>query len=154
MFSTLSKTGIRKPDRTESIQNLPIPNFPPHDDDSISTLHPLDRTTLTTATHTQSSQSRGRPTQPTYSTNSASSVTSQSTAISVQSFLNLELKVAGLASQILVQQNKHAHQFDSIMSALNAILINQSSTQANSPGTSSQVAESNTHKSNTSGQEL
>ena len=51
------KTGIRRPDRTESTQNLPIPNFPPHDDDSISTLHPLDRTTLTTATHTQSSQS-------------------------------------------------------------------------------------------------
>ena len=80
------KTGIRRPDRTGSTQNLPIPKFPPHDDDSISTLHPSDRTTLTTATHMQSSQSRGRSTQPTYSTNSASSVTSQSTAISTQSF--------------------------------------------------------------------
>ena len=128
------RPGLSRPAETSS---SPIPKFPPHDDDSISTLHPSDRTTLTNSqsrTTTQSNSVSSARTQPASTSNS--SVTSHST-ISVQSFLNLESKVAGLASQILVHQNRHANQFDSIMASLATIQTNptsdhQPTTQSNS----------------------
>ena len=150
-----NKTLLARPERKDKEKiSAPIPSFPPHDDDSVSTLHPSDRTTLTSATNqpiSQSHHSSQTPSQHRHST--ASSVTSQSTNISMASFVQLESKVAGLASQILVHQNRHAHQFDTIMQALNTLQPQPNSTQTNPSSTNSNSVGS-TLQNNTSGQGL
>ena len=135
---------------TRPSPQTPIANFPPHDDDSISTLHPSDRTTLTTATNHNLIQSNStnstsqQPTNPTKTSNS--SISSQTTDISLQSFLNLESKVAGIATQMMLHQHRHALQFNKIIAALGDIHPNNSE-QDNPPTTQSNTAGSNSQSS-------
>ena len=151
IFNINNNKSLTRPARPATDQEtIPIPSFPPHDDDYVSTLHLSDRTTLTTATHQQSHRNQNSTTsQPITVANSQTtdlSVTSQSTAISAASFVHQENKVAGLASQILVHQNRHAQQFNSIMKALGSLKTNPNSTQTNPSNTNINSVGSNTQK--------
>ena len=58
----------------------------------------------------------------------------------------MENKVAGLASQILVHQNRHVQQFNSIMQALGSLQTNPNSTKTNPSNTNINTVGSNTQK--------
>ena len=112
-FSNEKPSTLKRPIQQD------IPTFSPHGDDSVSTLRPSDRTTLTTANPGVTSQRfLLQPTPPPISNQSDSSISSRHANITVESFLNLESKVAGLTTQLLTQQNNHAHQFNSIMQSV------------------------------------
>ena len=118
-----------------------IPTFSPHNDDSVSTLHPSDRTTLTTANPGATSQRfLLQPTPPPNSNASESPISSHHTNITVESFLNLESKVAGLTTQLLVQQNNYARQFNSIIQVLSTLQPGTSA-QDNPPATTNKHLE-------------
>lgn len=140
----------KKTTKTSCSDQEPTPKFSIHDDDSIWTLHPSDRTTLTAAkVNARNSQPKPISSQPSNIT-SESPVTSQYTTITVESSLQLESRVFGLPSQILVHQNRHIHQFNIIMQSLSNI---QGSTggQDNPPDTSNSNTARSTNTSKTSG---
>ena len=62
-------------------------------------------------------------------------------------FLNLESKVAGLVSQMLVHQNKHAHQSNSIIQALSTLQTGTDA-QDHPPSTSNNMETGSNNQSN------
>ena len=86
------------------------PNFLPHEEDSVSTLHTNDRNVMTTATNLQSLK-QDTSMQPsahfTPIVHDYRTVTSYSTDLTTETVQQLDSRITGLASQMIVHQNKN-----------------------------------------------
>ena len=137
--------GLRK------LQERPKPTptpFLPHDEDSVSTLQTNDRTIMSTATNLRSIKQISN-TQPSFSftpvVHDSSTVNSQSTELTMESFQQLDSRITGLTSQMmLVNQNNNKNQFSKIMGLLHQLT---NSSKASQPTGSSEVRRENENSS-------